>query len=271
MLFDSHTHLNNDSLTDSQRAKLAEEIEASSVSYVADIGFDLKSSAIAVKHAEKYPWCYAVVGYHPHDAKHMDDMSFKMIKALATKLKVVAIGEAGLDFHYDHSPRDVQRECFRKQIRLANELKMPLVVHSREADEETLNILKEEQAFSSGRTAWFPKRNGLPDARVLLHCFSGSKEFAKQYVKLGATISIAGPVTYKNARKTVEVVAETPIEFLLIETDAPYLTPEPFRGKRNKVQFVEYTARKLAEIKGITSEGAAKATCENAKRFYGIN
>ena len=256
MLFDSHTHLNNEDLTSSQREELAREIEASEVGYVVDIGFDLESSVIASKHAEKYPWCYAAVGFHPHDAKDMDEMSFKMIRALAAKPKVKAIGETGLDFHYDHSPRDVQRESFRKHIRLANELNMPLVVHSREADEEAFNILREEQAFS-GR-------------RVLLHCFSGSRELAKRYIKLGAMISVAGPVTYKNARKAAEVVEEIPIEYLLIETDAPYLAPEPFRGKRNKSPYVEYTARKVAEIKGISYEEAAEITCGNAKRFYGI-
>ena len=256
MLFDSHTHLNNEDLSDSQREELAEEIEASDVGYVVDIGFNLESSAIAAKHAEKYPWCYAAVGFHPHDAKDMDEMGLKMIKALAAKPKVKAIGETGLDFHYDYSPRDVQRDSFRKHIRLAGELNMPLVVHAREADEEVLNILREERAFS-GR-------------RVLLHCYSGSAELAAQYIRLGAIISIAGPVTYKNARKTIEVVERIPIEYLLIETDAPFLTPEPFRGKRNKTPYIEYTARKVAEIKGISYEEVARATCENAKRFYGI-
>ena len=270
MLFDSHTHINNNGLNDSQRKRIAEEIEASDVSYATDIGFDLESSVIAARHAEKYPWCYAAVGFHPHDAKEMDDTNLEMIKALAKKPKVRAIGETGLDFFRDRSPRDVQRECFRKQIRLANELKMPLVIHSRDADQEVLDILREEQAFSNERISWFPKINEKPDARVLLHCFSGNKEIAKQYVKLGAVISIAGPVTYKNARKSIEVVEEIPIEYLLIETDAPYLTPEPLRGKRNKTPYVEYVAKKIAEIKGITYEEAAKRTCENAKRFFDV-
>ena len=270
MLFDSHTHMNNEDFTEQQREQLAEEIEASCVSYVCDVGFNLESSVIAIKHAEKYPWCYAAVGFHPHDAKDMDDTSLQMIKALARKPKVKAIGETGLDFYHNHSPQDVQRECFRKQIRLANELKMPIIIHSREADQEVLDILREEQAFSNERVSWFPEIQGKPDARVLLHCFSGSKELAKQYVRLGGTISVAGPITYKNARKSVEVAYEIPIEYLLIETDAPYLTPEPFRGKRNKTPFVEYTARKVAEIKGMAYEEAARITCENAKRFYGI-
>jgi len=281
MLFDSHAHLNNEGMSQEKRDEIVKLIEASDVEYVMDIGFDLTSSKVAVDHASKYPWCYAVVGCHPHDAKGMDDMQLFMFKGLAKKNKVMAIGEIGLDFHYDHSPRDVQREWFRKQIQLANELKMPIVIHSREADQEVMDILKEEGAFSDERKSWFPQRpdstgfaggkDGLaPDARVLLHCFSGSAELGKQYVKLGATLSVAGPVTYKNNRKTQTVVSEVPLEFLLVETDSPYLTPEPFRGKPNNSTLVEHTARKVAEIKGLSYEEVAEATKENAKRFYGI-
>lgn len=293
MLFDSHAHINEASYSPEERAELIKTIEASHVEYVADIGYDLASSKLAVEHAAKYPWIYAVVGCHPHDAKSMDDMELAMYKGLARKKKVVAIGEIGLDFHYDHSPRDTQREWFRRQIRLASELKMPIVIHSREADQETMDILKEEGAFSEERKSWFPKRPDpsgytlkksdaakasaddaadrmVDDARVLIHCFSGSAELAAQYVKLGATISVAGPVTYKNNRKTVAAVAEVPIDFLLVETDSPYLSPEPLRGRRNMSPNVEYTAKKVAEIKGMTFEDVAAKTKENAMRFYGI-
>ena len=293
MLFDSHAHINEASYSPEERAELIKIIEASDVDYVADIGYDLASSKLAVDHAAKYPWIYAVVGCHPHDAKSMDDMELVMYKGLARKKKVVAIGEIGLDFHYDHSPRDTQREWFRRQIRLASELKMPIVIHSREADQETMDILKEEGAFSEERKSWFPKRPDpsgytlkksdaakasaddaadrmVDDARVLIHCFSGSAELAAQYVKLGATISVAGPVTYKNNRKTVAAVAEVPIDFLLVETDSPYLSPEPLRGRRNMSPNVEYTAKKVAEIKGMTFEDVAAKTKENAMRFYGI-
>lgn len=293
MLFDSHAHINEASYSPEERAELIKTIEASDVDYVADIGYDLASSKLAVEHAARYPWCYAVVGCHPHDAKSMDDMELAMYKGLARKKKVVAIGEIGLDFHYDHSPRDIQREWFRRQIRLANQLKMPIVIHSREADQETMDILKEEGAFSEERKSWFPKRpdpsgytlkksdaakkasddpadHMADDARVLIHCFSGSAELAAQYVKLGATISVAGPVTYKNNRKTVAVVAEVPMDFLLVETDSPYLSPEPLRGRRNMSPNVKYTAQKVAEIKDLTLEEVAAKTKENAMRFYGI-
>lgn len=293
MLFDSHAHINEASYSPEERAELIKTIEASDVDYVADIGYDLASSKLAVEHAARYPWCYAVVGCHPHDAKSMDNMELAMYKGLARKKKVVAIGEIGLDFHYDHSPRDIQREWFRRQIRMANQLKMPIVIHSREADQETMDILKEEGAFSEERKSWFPKRpdpsgytlkksdaakktfddpadHMADDARVLIHCFSGSAELAAQYVKLGATISVAGPVTYKNNRKTVAVVAEVPIDFLLVETDSPYLSPEPLRGRRNMSPNVKYTAQKVAEIKDMTLEEVAAKTKENAMQFYGI-
>ena len=293
MLFDSHAHINEASYSPEERAELIKTIEASDVDYVVDIGYDLASSKLAVEHAARYPWCYAVVGCHPHDARSMDDMELAMYKGLARKKKVVAIGEIGLDFHYDHSPRDIQREWFRRQIRLANQLKMPIVIHSREADQETMDILKEEGAFSEERKSWFPKRpdpsgytlkksetakkapdgpadHMADDARVLIHCFSGSAELAAQYVKLGATISVAGPVTYKNNRKTVAVVTEVPMDFLLVETDSPYLSPEPLRGRRNMSPNVKYTAQKVAEIKDLTLEEVAAKTKENAMRFYGI-
>ena len=307
MLFDSHAHINNDTFTEDEREALIADIEASDLSYVMDIGFDLPSSEQAVKDAQRLPWCYAAVGVHPHDAGTMDDNVLLRIKELAEEEKVRAIGEIGLDFYYNKSEAELQRFWFRRQIQLANELKMPVVIHSREADQETMDILKEEGAFSDERAGWFSKRPvplcptltesgaefqgisqgiskkgteppksygpcaaGAKDCRVLLHCFSGSRELAEQYVKLGATISIAGPVTYKNNRKTTEVVAAIPIEYLLVETDSPYLTPEPFRGRKNKPPYVEYTARRVALIKGMEYEEVCRKTLENARRFFGI-
>ena len=293
MLFDSHAHINNDTFTEEEREALIADIEASDLSYVMDIGFDLPSSEQAVKDAQRLPWCYAAVGVHPHDAKTMDEDILSRIRELAGEEKVQAIGEIGLDFYYNKSEAEDQRYWFRRQIQLANELKMPIVIHSREADQETMDILKEEGAFSDERASWFPRRPGTvrqssegscptspncdaeqpvggKDCRVLLHCFSGSGELAEQYVKLGATISIAGPVTYKNNRKTTEVVGAIPIEYLLVETDSPYLTPEPFRGRKNKPPYVEHTARRVALIKGMEYEEVCRCTLENAKRFFGI-
>ncbi len=264
MLFDSHAHINSERYNDDRDA-IIEAIEKSDLEYVMDIGYDLESSVKAVDHAGKYSWCYAAVGCHPHDTKTMDEMTLTMFRGLAKKPKVKAIGEIGLDYYYNHSEKDVQQHWFRRQIQLALELEMPIVIHDRDANDDVMRILKEEGVFSKSRI------EKLGDAKLLLHCFSGSKELAHQYVKLGATISIAGPITYKNARKTIEVVEEVPIEHLLIETDAPYLTPEPFRGKRNQPDYVEYTARKVAEIKKMDYEEVARITCDNAKRFFSID
>jgi TatD DNase family protein len=273
MLFDSHAHLNNESYKDGQREKLFRDIEASDLSYVMDVGFDLASSALALKHAQRFPWCYAVVGCHPHDAKDFDEDQLQLIKGLAEKPEAKAIGEIGLDYYRNISSPEDQIHWFRRQIQLANLLKMPIVIHDRDAHGEVLDILKEEGAFSSERKSWFSQRPGSlgnDDARVLLHCYSGSKDQALQYVKLGATISIAGPVTYSNARKLIEVVEEVPLEYLLIETDSPYLTPVPFRGKPNTSLNVEYVAKKLAEIKGISFGEVARKTMENGMRFFDI-
>ena len=275
MLFDSHAHLNNETYTDEEREALITEIEASDLSYVCDIGFDLPSSVMAAEHAQRLDWCYAAVGVHPHDDGSMDEGVIAKLRMLAQREKVAAIGEIGLDFYYDHSDRESQIYWFRRQVQLANELAMPIVIHSREADQITMDILKEEGAFSKERCSMFPMRTGpggVPekDARVLLHCFSGSRELGQQYVKLGATLSVAGPVTYKNNKKTPEVVAAIPMEYLLAETDSPYLTPVPFRGKPNKPIYVEHTIRRIAAIKGITYEEAAERTLKNAMHFFGI-
>lgn len=258
-------------------ARIAEIEESDKLDYVMDIGFDLVSSRLAAEHAAGHSWCYAAVGYHPHEVKDMGAAELDSIWELAQQEKVKAIGEIGLDFHYDHSPRDIQREAFRRQIRLALEMHLPIVIHSREADQETMDILREEGAFDAGRKETFLPRptpdgweKAAADARVLLHCFSGSAELGEQYVKLGATISVAGPVTYKNNKKTVKVVERIPREFLLAETDSPYLTPEPMRGRPNRSPYIEYTVRRMAEIKGMTFEEMALFTERNAERFYNI-
>ncbi|QEK13376.1 TatD family deoxyribonuclease [Crassaminicella thermophila] len=254
MLFDSHAHL-DDKRFDKDRNQVLENAIENGISYILNPGADFETSVKAVELANEYDMVYAAVGVHPHDAKDVDDMTLALLKGLAKKPKVVAIGEIGLDFHYDHSPRDVQREVFRKQIALAKEVKLPIIIHDREANDDVMRILKEEKAFDTG---------------VVLHCFSGSAELARQYINLGAYISIAGPITFKNARKTVEVVEKIPLEYLFIETDSPYLTPVPFRGKRNEMAYVKYVAEKIAQIKGISFEEVAYQTTENAKRFFGI-
>jgi len=254
MLFDSHSHISDAMFEDKE--SLIREIRESELKYVMDIGTNLESSKAAVRMAEENDFCYCAVGFHPDSVHEMDDDALFEIEKLAGHPKVKAIGEIGLDYHYeDGNPKEMQQEAFAKQIELAKRLKMPIVVHSRDAEEDTMSILKECNAF---------------ETKVLIHCFSGSAETAKQYIKLGAMISLAGPLTYKNARKSIEVAETVPLDKLLVETDCPYLTPVPMRGHINKPMYVEYTARKLAEIKEIPYEEVAEVTLKNAAAFFGI-
>ena len=271
MLFDAHAHV----YMSKDREALVKAIEESSVGYVMNVGVDIPTCEEVIREAGQYPWCYAAVGFQPGEIGEFDPQVLAEFKKLAQEPRVCAVGEIGLEYHYGKDTMEDQQRWFRQQIRMANDLKMPIMIHTREADEDTMKILKEEGAFSEERQSWFPRRPGpggeeLPDSRVMFHCFSSSREIARQYVKLGATISICGPVTYKNNRRTTEVVQDTPIEFLLVETDAPYLTPEPKRGRPNMSPYVEYTARRVAAIKGIPYEEVERVTCENAKRFFGI-
>jgi TatD DNase family protein len=276
VLFDSHAHINNERYDEAGRAELVAAIEASDLGYVVDVGFDLESSKLAASHAAAYPWCYAAVGVHPSDVSSMTDETIDALRALAADEKVVAIGEIGLDYHYDDSPSAAeQRRWFERQLALGLELGMPITIHDRESDGETLEILRGGGAFAESRAAAFAPEGdgagaGSPDARILLHCFSGNADEALAAIELGAWISIAGPVTFKNNAKTHEVAATAPLSRLLIETDAPYLTPAPHRGKPNMPPYVEFTARKIAELRGLSFEEVAAATTENAKRFYGI-
>ena len=303
MLFDAHTHLNFESYTDEERAQLAQEIAESELAFIIDVGDCVESSIQALKDAEDYDWCYAAVGIHPDHASVYTDDDIEEIRKLAAHPKAMAIGEIGLDFYYGKDDREEQQELFRKQIRLANELHMPIMIHSRDANQLTMDILKEEGAFSDERKSWFPMRpaagfvegyassgnsaisecgaqylnpdlNGstemCPDARVQLHCYSGSAEMAEEYVKLGATISLGGPITFKNGKKAVEVFKHIPIEYIMSETDAPYMAPEPLRGRPNKPQYVEHVVRRMAILKGISYEEASAQLTANGLRFFGI-
>jgi TatD DNase family protein len=276
MLFDSHTHLNFDDYTDEERKKLAGEIEESQVGCIIDAGDSISTSVQALRDAADYPWCYAAVGIHPSYARISGDDDIARIRELADDKKAVAIGEIGLDFYYGKDDREEQITLFRKQIRLALELEMPIMVHTRDADQLTMDILREEGAFDPERLALFPERPApdggtCPDARVQIHCFSGSAELGLEYARLGATLSLGGPVTFKNARKPVEVVKRVPLEFIMSETDAPYLTPVPFRGRPNKSPYIEHVVRRMAMIRDIPYEEAERMTWENGCRFFGID
>lgn len=254
-LIDSHAHL-DDKRFNRDRDRLIRTLHENGVEAVLNPGADLKSSQKAVEMAERYSIIYAAVGCHPHDTKYMTDETMDIFRELAKKTdKVIAIGEIGLDYYRDNSERSVQRKWFREQIRLAKELDLPYIVHDRDAHEDLLKIMKEEH---------------YDGTRGILHCFSGSVEMAKEFINLGFYISLAGPVTYRNARVPKLVAKAVPFDKLLIETDAPYLTPEPFRGKRNEPKYVRYVAEEIAEIRNVSVDEVAEQTSKNFKRLFNL-
>jgi TatD DNase family protein len=255
-LFDSHCHISDEAF-DENRDALIDEIRASSVALCTDVGSDLATSLKCAETAEKYDFVYAAAGCHPHEAKDFSEEQLATVLELLKRPKVKALGEIGLDYHYDFSPRDVQQYWFAAQLSAAKEVGCPIVIHSREAEEDTMRILKDSGIFG---------RN-----RVVIHCFSGSAELARQYVKLGADISLAGPVTFKNARRPVEVVQTVPLEHLFVETDSPYMAPVPFRGQRCDSTMLTETAAVMAREKGVSYEEICRITAENAARLFGVS
>jgi TatD DNase family protein len=251
---DSHAHL-DDKRFDTDRDELINSLSDNGIEAVLNPGADLKSSKNALFLAEKYPFIYAAVGCHPHDTKYMNDDTMNIFKEMAKNNKVIAIGEIGLDYYYDNSDRDTQKKWFREQIRLAKELDLPYIVHDRDAHEDILNIMKEEH---------------YDGARGILHCYSGSVELSREFIKLGFYISLAGPVTFAKARVSKLVAKEIPFDKLLIETDSPYLTPEPFRGKRNEPKYVRYVAEEIAKIRNVSIDEVAERTKENFKTLFEI-
>lgn len=252
MYFDTHTHL-DDKKFDTDRDDVIKSLKDAGISLAVNVGSDIKSSRESIALAEKYDFLYAAVGVHPSETGDMTDDDLDIIKGLASHKKVVAIGEIGLDYYYDEPDREIQKLWFLKQLNLAKELNKPYIIHDRDAHADTIEIIKEAKYF-----------------RGVMHCFSGSCEMAKILTDLGLYISFAGQVTFKNAPKVKEVSKAVPIDKLLIETDSPYLTPEPFRGKRNNSSYVKFTCEEIAKIRGISNEELAKITLENGKKFYNI-
>ena len=250
-IFDTHAHY-DDSRFDEDRDEFIASLSEKGVSHIVNCGCDFKSSLTTVALAEKYDFVYAAVGVHAHEAEEATEGDLTEIESLYEREKVVAVGEIGLDYHYDFSPRERQLEIFERQLILANRLDLPVIVHDRESHEDTMNLLKKYK----------PKG--------VVHCFSGSAEMAKEIVKLGMYIGIGGAVTFKNAKKPVEVVEYLPLDRLLLETDAPYMTPVPFRGQRCDSAHIAYTAEKIAEIKGIDTQELIDICNKNAKNLFGI-
>ena len=255
MLFDTHVHLNAEQFEDDLSEVIERAIEAG-VERMVVVGFDRPTIEKAMELIETYDFIYASVGWHPVDAIDMTDEDLKWIEELSAHPKVVALGEMGLDYHWDKSPKEIQHDVLRRQIRLAKKVKLPIIIHNREATADILTILKEE---------------GAEEVGGIMHCYSGSVEIAKECIDMNFYISLGGPVTFKNAKKPKEVAQEIPLDKLLIETDCPYLTPHPYRGKRNEPAYVKLVAEQIAELKGISLAEVGKATTENAKKLFGIN
>lgn len=255
MLFDTHAHLNDDAFKEDLEETILRAKE-NGVKLINLVGFDDKSIKRALEISEQYDDIYLTLGWHPVEAIDFNEEKYNMIKEIAlNNPKVVAIGEIGLDYHWDKSPKDVQKEVFKKQIQLAKEVNKPIVIHCRDAMGDVLEILKEEKAKEVGG---------------IMHCFTGSVESMKLALKENFYISLGGPVTYKNAKHPKEVAKECPIDRLLIETDCPYLPPVPYRGKRNEVGYVKYVAQEIADLRETNYDSIAQATYENACRLFKI-
>ncbi len=252
MLVDSHAHL-EDEKYDKDREEVIEECKKD-LTFLINVGSNLLTSKQSIELAHNYDFIYASVGIHPHDAQKEFD-KVEEIERLALQEKVVAIGEIGLDYYYNDPPKEFQKEVFIKQIRLAKKLNLPIIIHDRDAHGDILDILKQE---------W------TKDLRGVFHSYSGSVEMAFQAIEMNFYISLGGPVTFKNAKKPKEVVKAVPIEKLLIETDSPYLTPEPYRGKRNTPVYVKFVAEKIAELREMSYEEVCRITAENAIKLFDI-
>ena len=250
MIFDTHAHY-DDKAFDSDRDELLSKLFSERVAYIVNQGTDLNLSKYSIALAEKYENMYCAVGIHPENITETSLEDIEKIKSLSSHSKVVAIGEIGLDYYWD-IPKEPQKLIFEKQLVLAKELDMPVTVHDREAHGDVFELIRKYRP------------------QGIMHCFSGSVEMAREIVKLGMYIGIGGVVTFRNARKTIEVVSDIPLERIVLETDCPYLCPEPYRGKRNDSGMIQLIAEKVAEIKGISVEEVLKATLHNGKEIYRI-
>lgn len=253
LIIDSHAHL-DDPKFEADRVDIIESLKESGIELVINPGADRPTSEAAFELANLYDNIYAAVGTHPHSADELTDKDLDRYREMAKSERVIAIGEIGLDYYYDNSPRDLQKEAFIKQMKLAEELNLPVIIHTREASGDTYDILESFKDKVYG----------------VMHCYSGSVEMAKRYLDLGYYISLAGPVTFKNSRVAKEVAAAVPIDKLLIETDSPYLSPEPKRGRRNEPKHTLYVAECIAEIRNMDLDELIEVTNENTKRVFNL-
>ena len=251
MIFDTHAHYDDEQFNE-DRVELLNSMEEQGVGTIVNVSAAYNSCRKVIALAKEYPFVYAAVGIHPDEVGSLNEETFAQMKELFKEGKVVAVGEIGLDYYWDNEPREVQKKWFIRQLELARELDLPVLIHSREAAADTMEIMKEHAKGLSG----------------VIHCFSYSPEQAKEYVKMGFYLGIGGVVTFKNAKKLKEVVQEIPLESLVLETDSPYLAPVPNRGKRNSSLNLVYVAEEIAGLKGISYEEVVRQTTENAKKLY---
>lgn len=255
MFIDTHVHLNADQYEEDVE-EVIERALAAGVSKMVVVGFDRKTIRKAMALTERYSFIYVVIGWHPVDAVDCTEEDLEWIEELSKHPKVVGIGETGLDYYWDKSPKEIQQDVFRKQIQLAKKVNLPIIIHNRDATADVVRILEEEDAKEVGG---------------IMHCFGGSVEIAQQCIDMNFLISLGGPVTFKNAKAPKKVAAEIPLEKLLIETDAPYLTPHPHRGKRNEPFYVTLVAEEIAKIKELPIEEVASVTTKNALKLFQID
>lgn len=251
-IFDSHAHYDDDAFNQ-DRIDVLKGLPQKGVCGIINNAINFETADMSIELADKFDFVFAAVGIYPHETLNLPHDYIDRLTTLLKHKKVVAIGEIGLDYHYDFSPRDVQKHVFEEQLKLAVELNMPVVVHDREAHSDTFSLLKKYKP------------------RGVIHCFSGSVEMANEIIKIGMSIGLGGAVTFKNAKHPVQVAKTIPVENILLETDAPYMTPVPFRGKRCDSSHIAYTADKIAQIREMDTQELINITCNNAKRLFGIN
>lgn len=254
MIFDTHAHYDDEQF-DTDREELLRSMHDGGIGTIVNAAATVESWEKVRKLTKEYSFVYGMVGVHPDEVGALDEEKFADMEKMLADEKIVAVGEIGLDYYWDNEPHDVQKKWFIRQLELARRYHMPVSIHSREAAADTMEILREY----------------AQDMKVVLHCYSYSPEMAEEYVKMGYLLGIGGVVTFKNAKKVKETVKRVPLEHIILETDCPYLAPEPNRGKRNSSLNLPYVARAIAELKGVTEEEVIQTTTQNAERFFGIS
>ena len=252
MIIETHAHYDDEAF-DEDREELLWKMKEQGVEFIVNVGASIASTKKTIELVQRYPFLYGAVGIHPSETEELKEEDMLWLKKASVQKDIVAIGEIGLDYYWPEPDREIQKKWFIRQLALASEVKLPVIIHSRDAAEDTLEILKE----------WDKDKTG-----GVIHCFSYSKEIAREYLSMGYYFGIGGVLTFKNARKLVEAVEIIPMEKILLETDCPYLAPEPYRGKRNQSGYIDFVAEKLAKLKGITKEEVLRITSDNAKNFY---